>query len=592
MPRFQSRLFNWIDQSLPAKLGRRTRQMLDRQFKQIPNVSELPRLLAYQVAKAALYPVYLIASTAKRRFPALNGNKADSREKLRSQPDSGGLLPEGDLGAENFESIIEQDLDLPKIDLPNPEIPLLLRPLVKFLSWIDRTKINIDRNINTIIKRQPDNLATATSSETSSELISELASRLLANRMFAEIWQQRLGQSGVDQGESEQNSLRESNGLAENVALGKNTRLEQLRRLIEAAIAYFFGNQSDVEDDRLIGNQELSEGLSINDSEVNEAISDSPQSRRKRVRGATSEKNQLQKNVAQSSPTKTIANVTANVRADELKENASLSQNSNLERLRELIAAAIDYFIGKRSLDGDVEQDQEINNIQGQNPEILAKKFGAKIQTGSKNSTNRVENFTSESSNPLKIDDQIQRLQKLIEDAIAYFFGKERVKPSLDQTSDIIPSAEAWLTMEEVFGDDNGPWPLPLEYESHAFAKSPDMGVLNSSSELQNFETTTTQISQDRLEGSLMFEGQFGEDFEEELLYQNQNPDSNSDRPLRAWIEANATILGYTYNPVMTVILWIDAIVLKLENMVIAFWRAVVNFPKRLLHFIRYGNRR
>jgi hypothetical protein len=410
--------------------------------------------------------------------------------------------------------------------------------------------------------------------------------------MFAEIWQQRLGQSGVDQGESEQNSLRESNGLAENVALGKNTRLEQLRRLIEAAIAYFFGNQSDVEDDRLIGNQELSEGLSINDSEVNEAISDSPQSRHKRVRGATSEKNQLQKNVAQSSPTKTIANVTANVRADELKENASLSQNSNLERLRELIAAAIDYFIGKRSLDGDVEQDQEINNIQGQNPEILAKKFGAKIQTGSKNSTNRVENFTSESSNPLKIDDQIQRLQKLIEDAIAYFFGKERVKPSLDQTSDIIPSAEAWLTMEEVFGDDNGPWPLPLEYESHAFAKSPDMGVLNSSSELQNFETTTTQISQDRLEGSLMFEGQFGEDFEEELLYQNQNPDSNSDRPLRAWIEANATILGYTYNPVMTVILWIDAIVLKLENMVIAFWRAVVNFPKRLLHFIRYGNRR
>lgn len=163
------------------------------------------------------------------------------------------------------------------------------------------------------------------------------------------------------------------------------------------------------------------------------------------------------------------------MRADELKENANLSQNSNLERLRELIAAAIDYFIGKRSLDGDVEQAQEINNIQGLSPEILAEKFGAKIQTGSKNSTNRAENFTSESSNPLKIDDQIQRLQKLIEDAIAYFFGKERAKPSLDQTSDITPSQEAWLTMEQVFGDDNGPWPIPLEYESHAFAKSPDM---------------------------------------------------------------------------------------------------------------------
>jgi hypothetical protein len=463
--------------------------------------------------------------------------------------------------------------------------------LVKFLSWIDRTKINIDRNINAIIKRQPDNLATSTSLETSSELNSELASRLLANRMFAEIWQQGSGQRGAGQEESEQNSLRENNGLAENVALGNNTRLEQLQRLIEAAIAYFFGNQSDIEDDRLIGNEELSEDFSINNSEINEAISDSLQSRRKRVRGSTSEKNQLQKNVAQSSPTKIKANVTANVRADELKENANLSQNSNLERLRELIAAAIDYFSGKRSLDGDVEQAQEINNIQGLSPEILAEKFGAKIQTGSKNSTNRAENFTSESSNPLKIDDQIQRLQKLIEDAIAYFFGKERAKPSLDQTSDITPSQEAWLTMEQVFGDDNGPWPIPLEYESHAFAKSPDMGVLNSSGELQNFETTTTKISQDRLEGGLLFGGEFEKEFEEELLYQEQNAGANSDRPLRAWIEANAAILGYTYNPVMTVILWIDAIILKLENGFIALWRAVVNFPKRLLHFIRYGSK-
>ena len=586
MPRFQSRLFNWIDQSLPAKLGRRTRQMLDRQFKQIPNISELPRLLAYQVAKAALYPVYLIASTAKRRFPALNGNKADSREKLRSQPDSGGLLPEADAIAESvakgFEPVIEENLPL--------EIPSFLRPLVKFLSWIDRTKINIDRNINAIIKRQPDNLATSTSSEPNSQLNSELASRLLANRMFAEIWQQGSGQRGAGQEESEQNSLRENNGLAENVALGKNTRLEQLRRLIEAAIAYFFGNQSDIEDDRLIGNEELSEDFSINNSEINEAISDSLQSRRKRVRGGIPEKNQLQNNVAQSSPTKSKANITANVRADELKENASLIQNPNLERLRELIAAAIDYFIGKRSLDGDVEQDQEINNIQGQNPEILAEKFATKIQTGSKNSTNRAENFTSESSNPLKVDDQIERLQKLIEDAIAYFFGKERAKPSLDQTSNITPSQEDRLTMEQVFCDDNGPWPLPLEYESHAFTKSPDMGVLNSSGELQNFETTTTQISQDRLEGSLLFGGEFGKEFEEELLYQEQNTGANSDRPLRAWIEANVTILGYTYNPVMTVILWIDAIVLKLENGFIVLWRAVVNFPKRLLHFIRYGN--
>ena len=404
MTRFQSRFFNWIDQSLPAKLGRRARQMLDRQFSQISNFQELPRLLAYQVAKAALYPVYLIASTAKRSFPALNGNKADTGDdterNLRSQPDSSELLPEADAIVKSFKSVIEQD--------PPLEIPLFLRPLVKFLSWIDRTKINLDRNINAIIKRQPDNLTTSTSSELNSGLNSEYASRLLANRLFAEIWEQRSERRESGQGEREQNSLRENNGLAESVALGKNTRLEQLRRLIEAAI---------------------------------------------------------------------------------------------------------DYFIGKRSLGSD------------------------------------------------------------------------------DDTSNITPSAEAWLTMEEVFGDDNGPWPLSLEYESHAFAKSSDMGVLNSTGELQNFETTTSQISQDRLEGSLLFGGEFGKEFEEELLYQEQNIGANSDRPLRAWIEANVTILGYTYNPVMTVILWIDAIVLKLENGFIALWRAVVNFPKQLVHFIRYGNK-
>ena len=105
---------------------------------------------------------------------------------------------------------------------------------------------------------------------------------------------------------------------------------------------------------------------------------------------------------------------------------------------------------------------------------------------------------------------------------------------------------------------------------------------MHSSGELQNFETTTTQISEDRVEGGLMFE--------EELLI-NQQEVLASDRPLRAWIEANVTILGYVYNPVMTVVLWVDAIVVKIEDLVIAFWQRLINFPKRLIYFIRYGNK-
>jgi len=120
MPRFQSRLFNWIDQSLPAKLGRSARRLIDRQLRQMPSVKDLPRFFAYQVAKAALYTVYLIASTTKRIFPALGRSKTEDREKLRSQPESVGLLSESEANTENIEQVIEQELAKPEIP---PEIP-------------------------------------------------------------------------------------------------------------------------------------------------------------------------------------------------------------------------------------------------------------------------------------------------------------------------------------------------------------------------------------------------------------------------------------------------------------------------------------
>lgn len=538
MPRFQSRLFNWIDQSLPAKLGRSARRLIDRQLRQMPSVKDLPRLLAYQVAKAALYPVYLVASTTKRIFPALSRAKTEDREKLRSQPESVGLLSESEANTENIEQVIEQEL--PKPEIP-PEIPLLLRPLVKFLNWIDRTKIQLDRNIAAIVKRQPDNLANIDNPE--------LEPRIIANRIFAEIWQQQ-----VEQRQAEENALKESNGLAENVALRKNRSLEQLRRLIEAAIAYFFGhgNQANTQEQNLASDEELTD-LSGTESD---ALPSSPKLRRRRAKSTGA-----------------------------IKENATLTQNTNLERLRELIAAAIAYFIGKRVLDGEaVTSSDVLEDFQEKASEFLSGEAADKLQTSSEESPKKGKKSSSESSDELKVDDQLERLQRLIAEAIAYFFGRQLSKPTLDETSDIAPSEESWLTMEDVFGDDNGPWPLPLEYESHAFTKSQDMTAINSSGELQSFETTTTQISQDRIEGSLLFE-------EETLAYQNSTSDTENERPLRAWIEAKATLLGYVYNPVMTVIFWLDAIILKIENFFIRLWKGLINLPKRLVDFIRYGNK-
>ena len=553
MPRFQSRLFNWIDQSLPAQIGRSARRFLDQKFGQLAGLplQELPRLLAYQAAKAMLYPVYLIASTAKRVFPALAGGKAETNNQLRSQPDVTGLLPESTQEAENLNHAFEQAIDrvIEKTseqtsDLPKPEIPLLLRPLAKFLNWIDRTKIQLDQSISAIIKRP--------STQITNPSLSEVETKLIANRIFAEIWQQQV----------EQNSIKESNGLSESVSLGKNNRLEQLRRLIEAAIAYFFGNQVGNQSSHQFENSHAQDESLLSDAELSELSGTaSPDDKTLPSRPKLSQK-----------PRSTSS----------IKENAPLTKTVNLDRLREIIAAAIAYFIGKRSLDGDVQDidvNNALNNVKGNQTDSLTGEVAAKIQ---KNSAGNPQNANSQNANSLKNDDQWERLQKLIEAAIAYFFGQQLKKPTLEEVTDISPSEEAWLTMEDVFGDDNGPWPLPLEYESVAFTQSSNSNAIHSSGELQNFETTTSQISQDRLEESLVFE-------EDLLTYQQQNSDPDCDRPLKAWIEANATILGYAYNPVMTVILWIDAIVLKIEDLIIAIWKGLINFPKRLLHFIRYG---
>ena len=553
MPRFQSRLFNWIDHSWPVQLGRSVRRSLDQKFQQLAGLSleELPRLLAYQVARAALYPVYLIASTLKRTFPALNRGKTAVRENLQPRPESI-LLTESEDIAENFEDRLSQELALEtdlkveiNSDFLKPEIPLFLRPLTKFLDWLDRTKSRLDQSITAIVKRSSDDLATSNNPE--------LEPKWIANRIFAEIWRQQ-----IEQKQAEQNSLKENNGLTENVALGKNIRLEQLRRLIEAAIAYFFGSQPSnpsPQDQKLQDKEEVAE---IFGAESGEALPNSPQLKKRQV-----------------NPARSSDRLSNQIDSGNIKENSPLAESRNLQRLRDLIAAAIDYFIGKRSLDG--KQNISPDGIDGNQPDLL--QTFDKLQSSGSSSVNYQAN-SEENSDGLKIDNQFERLQKIIEAAIAYFFGK--TQPTLDETSDMAISEPAWLTMEDLFRDDNGPWPLPLEYESIAFNKSPDRHTIHSSGELQNFETTTSQISQDQLEGGLFHE-------EEDLLYHLQNSGSESDRPLKAWLEAQTTILGYVYNPVMAVILVIDDFILKIENLIIKLWKGLIRFPKRLINFIRYG---
>ncbi|NUN64899.1 hypothetical protein HCU40_09075 [Pseudanabaena biceps] len=573
MPRFQSRLFNWIDRSLPAQLGRKARRSLDQKIGQIVdlfsglNFQELPRLLAYQVARAALYPVYLISSNVKRNFPALDRSKDEARQSLRSQ-ESAGLLSESKINSDEIENFKEStENQVPNIPLTEP--PLLLRPLVKFLNWIDRTKIKLDRNITALVKSPSNRLANIRHPNSSQSAPSKRDLVRISNRIFAEIWQQQTEQNNNAQ-DRDASSLKENNGLAEVTALGKNDKLEQLRRLIEAAIAYFFGSQasssSDPENNSLSSDLDNLELKGIETSQTN-SLSDDPKLKHQKIKPSRNPPALGDRLLNRKSSSDNL--LSNQVSTGEIAEKAPLA-TSNLERLRDLIAAAIDYFISKRSLGRN-----ESNQLNGnQNLQSIQQSSDTLERSPAKSPDVSLNEQDTESSSSLQLDDQLDRLRKLIADAIDYFFGNQRSASVLEETSEIEVTESAWLTMEDLFGDDNGPWPLPLEYESVAFTKSPDLTALNSSGELQSFETTTSQLSQDLLEGGLIFE---------ENLLEYQQAQFESDRPLRAWIEANATILGYAYNPMMTVIFWFDELVLKIENLIIAIWKKLISIPKRLL---------
>ncbi len=594
MPRFQSRLFNWIDQSLPAQLGRRAREFIDQKITQLSGITikELPRLLAYQVARAALYPVYLIASTTRRVFPALRPSSRQKLEQARSLENVVGILPE----------VANPDIQPDIQDLS--DIPLLLRPLAKILNWFDLTKTQLDRNIAAIVKRQDDGLVANTNENSNPEL----NPKFLANRVFAAIWQEQ-----VVQRQATENALKESNSLAEATALGKNTNLEKLKRLIEAAIAYFFGDHFGDHGQVSEGTASILESgnVTTNLSSLDGKVASSPlptrdSSNRQRIKSPPrQERLPSDRRLAHSSAP---PNVLSDVNSSSLKENAPLAEISRWERLRELIAAAIDYFIGKRSLSGDQQTSDQISD---QTPEQISGKTLERsldqLQTNVKglasylknskattqassanNAPTSNQNSVNQSDDALKFDDQLERLQRLrqiIEAALEYFFHKKR-SPSLDPTTDIEPTESAWLTMEDVFGDDNGPWPMPIEYESVAFTQSSKYGAIHSSGDLQNFETTTTKISQDRLDGSLIFD-----DYEQDVLSNLPQDlgDRQSDRPLRAWIEARANLVGRRYSPVMVFVFWLDTAMLKMENLAIALWQSLVNFPRRLINLIRHG---
>lgn len=600
MPRFQSRLFNWIEQSLPVRLGRNARRLLDRALdQQLGQIRELPQLIAYQAARAALYPVYLLSKSAKKALRGLQ--QADNRELHGNEQSINRDINRDINGTETSIPLLDfqQDVDLRGLNnLENlSQIPLLLRPISRLINWIEiaKSKIDqgIDQKISAIAKRTSDHVVKIgdLNNNDPQDLDPNLA-KWIANQLFSKIWEQevekRIGKNRDNENNLNNenkiviNELNKSNpdltkidevnlinSLHQKFTLGKNNRLEELRRIIEAAIAYFFGDQST----KAIAQNQSSEADLNSNQKLDLNSKQSPN-----IKAAIPNFLPTDQPISSSKLNEDIQEINS------LQERNQLATNSNLERIRQLIAAAIDYFIGKRSLTGDRANmandrafDNAVNHLHLDSTSSLENVAPNDLANAVNQDTDNISSkISNKSQDYLQIEQKLEHLRNLIVQAIAYFFDKQRSRRTLDETNDLAPTEEAWLTMEDVFGDDQGPWPLPLEYESPAFMKSMNVdnpAAINSSGELQNCETTTSQIYQDRLDGSLYFT--------EEEEAQSKMP--NSDRPLRAWLEAKATLWGYAANPVMDAIFWLDQVILKCENFIIAFWQRCVRLIKSIL---------
>jgi hypothetical protein len=198
MPRFQSWLFNSIDQSLPVKLGRRVRlacQQLVARISQ-PGFASLPAAweqVSKQVARIVLYPVYLIAIAAKRSYPQLS-------------PD-------------------------PKSAQPNPT--LLLRPFQQLVIWAEDTELYA-------VRREPDNepdnkpdvhnltVQTIEAENTPGSISTQ-------TNVSPQMFSPQLVQPQLVQPQPEQEALSQN-----------EQPLDRIRQLIKAAIAYFFGKKTTV----------------------------------------------------------------------------------------------------------------------------------------------------------------------------------------------------------------------------------------------------------------------------------------------------------------------------------------------------------
>ncbi|WP_019502342.1 hypothetical protein [Pseudanabaena sp. PCC 6802] len=206
-------------------------------------------------------------------------------------------------------------------------------------------------------------------------------------------------------------------------------------------------------------------------------------------------------------------------------------------------------------------------------------------------------------------EQQLERIRRLIKAAIDYFFGKKTTKPQLETAE--VPS-QPWLTMADLF-DDGEPWPqieqrhaersheqLPahVKQSQQAFTgkrerslsqrssatTTPAIAAESRSSSITRRATgsiTSSEASDTAITPSSDSPGEIVPDLSGWL---EEVPDLEPEEPyrtLQAWIETQATFLGYVYSPIMEFIHRLDRLIARFEQWLVSLWRKLCQMLRR-----------
>jgi predicted transcriptional regulator len=226
-------------------------------------------------------------------------------------------------------------------------------------------------------------------------------------------------------------------------------------------------------------------------------------------------------------------------------------------------------------------------------------KSSKKSRNSNQNITKFEQLFLGHKNQSLSLNNSekdFNRIQKLIKDAIAYFFGKKPHKNKLSSTAKNqlktsvknpnknsskkpIKNPQPWLAMADIFADDATAWPpMPSKNMAKNMAKSTVVEDVvknrarnvEENNNLSHLELTSHQsLTHNKTVGKIITSSS-------QELQNSSIPPTQSSRPMYAWLETQATFLGYVSSPFVAVLNWLDRLIANVEKWIIRFWRQLV----------------